>query len=150
MEKIKQGCLVLLLLLLLIVCNCESKWPQNGKLDGQWQLINISDRDTQQTENVKAKKLFYRFQLELLMLTDLSNFEYGTYIGRFIYEKGDSKFTIREMNIRNNNGDSGIPATEEQLKPFGLQGPGTIEILELESQKMVLGTTETVLEFRKF
>lgn len=148
MGKIKYGYLVLLLLL--TICGCESKWPQNGKLDGQWQLMSITDKISQETENVKAKKLFYRFQLELLMLVDLGGSGYGTYIGRFIYEKGDSEFTIREMNVRNNQGDSGIPATEDQLEPFGLQGPGTVEILELESQKMVLGTKEKVLEFRKF
>lgn len=148
MEKIKYGYLVLMLML--TICGCESKWPQNGKLDGQWQLMSITDRNTQVKEEVKDQKLFYRFQLELLMLADLGDSGYGTYIGRFIYEKGDSEFTIWEMNVRNNNGDSGISATAKQLEPFGLQGPGPVEIVKLEKQKMVLGTTETILEFRKF
>lgn len=148
MEKIRYWGIVLLLMI--TVCGCESKWPQNGKMDGQWQLMSITDRNTQEKENVKEKKLFYRFQLELLMVTDLGGSGYGTYIGRFDYEKGDSEFTIKEMNVRNNVGDSGIAATEEQLKPFGLQGPGRVEIVTLKRKEMVLRTEKTEMEFRKF
>ena len=124
MEKIRYWGIVLLLLI--TVCGCESKWPQNGKMDGQWQLMSITDRDTHEKESVKEKKLFYRFQLELLMVTDLGGSGYGTYIGRFDYEKGDSEFTIKEMNMRR------------------------VEIVTLKRKEMVLRTEKTEMEFRKF
>ena len=35
---------LLLMLLLVWLCGCDRKWPMNGALDGQWQLLTVETR----------------------------------------------------------------------------------------------------------
>lgn len=101
--------------------------------------------------NRKEEQLFYRFQLQLLMLTDLGGNGYGTYIGRMTYDQKAQTLETWEMNVRNNSGDSGIPATPEQLEPFGLTcGQTRFRVVETDRKRLVLESEERRLTFRKF
>ena len=62
---------LLLMLLLVWLCGCDRKWPMNGALDGQWQLLTVETRADGVVTDRKDEQLYFRFQLQLMMLTDL-------------------------------------------------------------------------------
>lgn len=137
--------------LLLVFTGCDRKWPMNGPLDGQWQLLTVETKADGQVTNRKEEQLFFRFQLELLMLTDLGGNGYGTYVGRMKYDRKTQTVVIREMNVRKNSGDSGIPATPEQLSPFGLNNGQThFRVVEANRKRLVLESDYARLTLRKF
>lgn len=37
--------LLILPVMLLVLAGCERKWPMNGALDGQWQLLTVENRE---------------------------------------------------------------------------------------------------------
>lgn len=148
MKKILLGILPVLLSVLM---GCDRKWPMNGPLDGQWQLLTVETKADGQVTNRKKEQLFFRFQLELLMLTDLGGNGYGTYVGRITYDRKAQTVTTREMNVRKNEGDSGIPATPEQLAPFGLDsGQTRFRVVEANRKRLVLESDYARLTLRKF
>lgn len=143
--------LLILPVMLLALAGCERKWPMNGALDGQWQLLTVENRENGTIVNRKEEQLFYRFQLQLLMLTDLGGNGYGTYIGRMTYDQKAQTLETWEMNVRNNSGDSGVPATPEQLAPFGMtSGQTQFRVVEADRKRLVLESEERRLTFRKF
>lgn len=147
----KKKLLLILPVMLLVLAGCERKWPMNGALDGQWQLLTVENREDGTVTDRKEEQLFYRFQLQLLMITDLGGNGYGTYIGRMTYDQKAQTVETWEMNVRNNNGDSGRPATAEQLEPFGMTSGKTVfRVVEADRKRLVLETEERRLTFRKF
>lgn len=137
--------------MLLVLAGCERKWPMNGALDGQWQLLTVENREDGTVTDRKEERLFYRFQLQLLMIINLGDNGYGAYIGRMTYDQKAQTVEIWEMNVRNNEGDSGIPATAEQLAPFGMTSGQTVfHVVEADRKRLVLETEERRLTFRKF
>lgn len=148
MKKILLG---ILPVLLSVLPGCDRKWPMNGPLDGQWQLLTVETKADGQVTNRKEEQMFFRFQLELLMLTDLGGNGYGTYVGRMTYDRKAQTVTTREMNVRKNSGDSGIPATLEQLAPFGLDsGQTRFRVVEANRKRLVLESDYARLTLRKF
>lgn len=147
----KKKLLLILPVMLLVLAGCERKWPMNGALDGQWQLLTVENREDGTVTDRKEEQLFYRFQLQLLMITDLGGNGYGTYIGRMTYDQKAQTVETWEMNVRDNNGDSGRPATAEQLEPFGMtSGQTRFRVVEANRKRLVLETEEQRLTFRKF
>lgn len=147
----KKKLLLILPVMLLVLAGCERKWPMNGALDGQWQLLTVENREDGTVTDRKEEQLFYRFQLQLLMITDLGGNGYGTYIGRMTYDQKAQTVETWEMNVRNNEGDSGRPATAEQLEPFGMtSGQTRFRVVEANRKRLVLETEEQRLTFRKF
>lgn len=147
----KKKLLSILPVLLLVLAGCERKWPMNGALDGQWQLLTVENREDGTMTDRKEEQLFYRFQLQLLMITDLGGNGYGTYIGRMTYDQKAQTVETWEMNVRDNQGDSGKPATAEQLEPFGMtSGQTRFRVVEADRKRLVLETEERRLTFRKF
>ena len=115
----------LLMLLLVWLFGCDRKWPMNGALDGQWQLLTVETRADGVVTDRKDERLYFRFQLQLMMLTDLGGNGYGTYVGRMTYDQETQVVQTQEMNVRTNTGDYGISATAKQLAPFRLDNGTT-------------------------
>ena len=113
---------LLLMLLLVWLCGCDRKWPMNGALDGQWQLLTVETRADGVVTDRKDEQLYFRFQLQLMMLTDLGGNGYGTYVGRMTYDQETQVVQTQEMNVRNNTGDSGreIPESPRQRSSWPL------------------------------
>lgn len=142
---------LLLMLLLVWLCGCDRKWPMNGALDGQWQLLTVETRADGVVTDRKDEQLYFRFQLQLMMLTDLGGNGYGTYIGRMTYDQEIQVVQTQEMNVRNNTGDSGIAATAEQLTPFGLDNGATrFEVVKADGDHLILESDYARLTLRKF
>lgn len=156
MEKIgkrRRGKWMELLLMLLLVwlCGCDRKWPMNGALDGQWQLLTVETRADGVVTDRKDEQLYFRFQLQLMMLTDLGGNGYGTYVGRMTYDQEAQIVQTQEMNVRNNTGDSGIAATAEQLASFGLDnGVTRFEVVKADGDHLILESDYARLTLRKF
>lgn len=147
----KKKLLLILPVMLLVLAGCERKWPMNGALDGQWQLLTVENREDGTVTDRKEEQLFYRFQLQLLMVTDLGGNGYGTYIGRMTYDQKAQTVETWEMNVRTNSGDTGKPATAEQLEPFGMtSGQTRFRVVEADRKRLVLESEERWLTFRKF
>ena len=142
---------LLLMLLLVWLCGCDRKWPMNGALDGQWQLLTVETRADGVVTDRKDEQLYFRFQLQLMMLTDLGGNGYGTYVGRMTYDQEAQIVQTQEMNVRNNTGDSGIAATAEQLASFGLDnGVTRFEVVKADGDHLILESDYARLTLRKF
>ena len=142
---------LLLMLLLVWLCGCDRKWPMNGALDGQWQLLTVETRADGVVTDRKDEQLYFRFQLQLMMLTDLGGNGYGTYVGRMTYDQETQVVQTQEMNVRNNTGDSGIAATAEQLASFGLDnGVTRFEVVKADGDHLILESDYARLTLRKF
>lgn len=142
---------LLLMLLLVWLCGCDRKWPMNGALDGQWQLLMVETRADGVVTDRKDEQLYFRFQLQLMMLTDLGGNGYGTYVGRMTYDQETQVVQTQEMNVRNNTGDSGIAATAEQLASFGLDnGVTRFEVVKADGDHLILESDYARLTLRKF
>lgn len=143
---------------LLALAACD-KMPENGPLDGQWQLMEIATRQSSADdayslrEPQKDKRIYWCFQLRLLCLRsatgNLNGLSYET-MGRFRFT-GDS-LAVTELYVHFRSRDSLVtdPRTT-MFEPFGIAGcADTFRIERLDGRQMVLRSTSRRLTFRKF
>lgn len=137
-----------LLSLLVILFSCD-KLPINGLLDGMWQLKKIEYTNG---ETIFPEFTYYSIQLDLIKLSQVHNSgtpdrSINTFLGRFQYTH-DSLYIydIRTWVYR----EEEIPATVEQLQPFGISNNAHFAIEKLDGKNMLLRSDEALLTFRKF
>ena len=136
---------LLLMLLLVWLCGCDRKWPMNGALDGQWQLLRYETTDGEVRD---CRRLYYSIQLQVVELADKGGEGYGTYIGRFAYDEGRAEVVIRELRPR---GDEGRLATTDELQPFGLFATDNVlHVVAVDDDHLTLRSDVATLYFRKF
>lgn len=153
---LKQSFSALLLLLVvhLLFAQCD-KLPRNGALDGQWQVTAIDGKE------VKAKRLYWRFQLDLVQFVSLTHSLQGANPDKEVHSnKVMSRFEHQGQQLRfhsayligRTKGD--ILVTPEMGLDFSLFGfssfPITFDIESLNSDRMVLVHDGRRIEFRKF
>lgn len=119
------------------IFSCAKK-PVNGKLDGRWQLMAIENHET--GISLKPEYTYFDFQLQLMQLVKTlgDDIRGESFWGRFVHT-GDS------LHIRM------IGTTWNRMEPFGLND--TIQrfsVEELTTKKMILNSTYSRLDFRKF
>ena len=150
--------LFLLTMALLAPAACD-KLPENGPLDGQWQLMEIATRQTpgddaySQREAQKDKRVYWCFQLRLLCLRSAT----GNLNGRSYESMGRFRFTgdslaVTELYVHFRSRDSLVtdPCTT-MFEPFGIAGcADTFRIERLDGRQMVLRSNSRRLTFRKF
>ncbi len=141
------------LVLSILATSCD-KVPKNGDLDGMWQLM-ILEKAGEQPENVKTKKIYYSFQLDLVQLNDVAHSGRNAYYAYF-KNSGDSLF-IRKICFPSTNesaADNNIEFTDEDLPKLAPWGIYTLnprfKIWKLDSDDMILQSKEAKLIFRKF
>lgn len=125
----------------LLFSACDSKWDQNGYLDGMWQLTEWRDA----TDNVvatKADSVYYSVQLNLLKFQRAS--------GRIYYSNFDhSGQTLTIGRTVAWPADTVCPLPE--LKPYGVPADGIFRVEVLNDGHMVLSSTsQGTLSFRKY
>ena len=140
--------------------SCE-KFPDNGDLDGQWQLIETSFKETPSdpeyaiTKSKKDDHIYWAFHQRLLMIrssdTPLNGYTHDT-SARFIHK--DNKMDITETYIhwRGIGKDSLLtdPNTRT-LSDIGIDGNAEkFDVEKLNSKSMILTTPVKRLVFRKF
>jgi len=120
-----------LLIILLGTCGCR-KWPENGKLDGMWQIMSIDYSDGSSTGR---KKYYYNFQRSLCELEGIYSC-----VGNMIYDENSHTIHIS------------FPETElSRLLPYGISvNPVAFNITELTNTTLVLSNEYSTITFRKF
>ncbi len=147
------------LLLILSAVGACNKVPENGPLDGQWQLMEIATRETpddaafSHSEAQKDKGIYWSFQLRLLSIrthTGPLNGHTSETVGRFRYLA--DRLAVTELYIHFRSRDSLVtdPATTA-FEPLGITGcADTFQIERLDGEQMVLRSQDRRLTFRKF
>lgn len=137
----KKLTILFILTTIFSLSSCD-KLPENGKLDGMWQLVQI---DTEEGSNhaVKEQRLYYSVQLKLITLRGMSGSKY--ILGRFKHEGN----TLSLYDFR--TGGDEKPCSLEDLKPYGIySAEPTFEVEKLTGSEMILKSEEATLYFRKF
>lgn len=141
-----------------LLAACE-KYPANGDLDGQWQLMEISTKDTPTDidySHIASKKedgIYWNFQLNLLMIRtmakDLNGYTPFT-AARFIHQGKKLDITSTYIHFRECDSLLTDPSTTA-LEPIGISGNAEkFEVQQLNNKRMVLTTPLKRLTFRKF
>lgn len=151
--------IILTLLLILTHTSCENKWPDNGDLDGMWQLMTI-ERNGEIT-NSKNDKVYWSVRSNLLQLSQVNGSRMYAH-----FECHDGMFIVKDLcylspNAQPGDNDNWIPSEESHiLKPWGIcpvtdtnhpeRLTQTFRVGMIRSDKMILHADEYILTFRKF
>ncbi|MGM9713972.1 MAG: lipocalin-like domain-containing protein [Prevotella sp.] len=148
----------LFLIFLLSVVGCD-KVPDNGRLDGMWQLMAV-ERDGVVTDT-KAQKRYWSIRYNLLQLNGVGVQDHYAHFER----EGDMlrlfDFCYFSNNATEADDNEWIPYEErEVLLQWGLEPvrddsrPGritqTFRINVLDASSMVLSSADYTLRFRRF
>ena len=138
-------------LLCALCASCENKWPRNGDLDGQWQLLSIEHDGT--TIDVKPYGRYLSFQLDLFQLS--TNNDRQRYYGYFDHTGG--QITFRQFSDMAENDlatQDNLPLTEadlDRLHPWGhYRLNETFRVERLNAQEMQLRSDSARITYRKF
>lgn len=136
---------ILLAILSFSVASCD-KLPENGDLDGNWQLLTIEQHATGEVTSVKEQKIFWAVQLKLMSYRGAAN----SYLSRFIHE-ADSLFLYNFYRHTRYEDYLLTDSSTTELAKLGIQGiSGRYAIETLNKKSMVLNSINSRLVFRKF
>lgn len=128
------------------------KMPENGDLDGQWQMTNIKHLDHDAPSDTLKGKVYWNFQLKLLSIytpDDLHNQGSNYTFCRF-QVKGDS-LHITKSYVHSMNTDLEMEDGVTYLDVVGLHNNReSYAIQTLTDSRMVLRSDYHELEFRKW
>ncbi len=138
---------------ILTFCVACDKLPENGKLDGNWQVLEVQyARDGQYDSivSVKEDKIFWAVQLKLIEIKGVYNGVCGNTLCRFVY--ADNHLTITEMYYEIRGADSLITDTNfDKLVKTGIMGSrAQFQIEALDGNRMQLKSDFARIIFRKF
>lgn len=138
---------------LLCLCTACDKMPQNGALDGQWQLLQVTSLSDQSAQDVKADMVYLRFSLDLMEIytprTTLNGKTNST-MAHFRYEGNTLAITDLYIHYRDKDTPLTMPLPEA-LQRIGLREvPQTFTITALTSDRLILQDSKVSLTFRKF
>lgn len=130
---------------------CE-KMPENGDLDGQWQMTSIKHLSHEAPTPALIGKVYWSFQLKLLSIytpNDLHNLGTNYTFCRF-QVKGDS-LHITKSYVHSMNTDIELDETATYLDRVGLHNNReSYAIKTLTDSRLVLHSDYHELEFRKW
>lgn len=146
---------------LYMLCSCENKWPDNGKLDGMWQLMEIVRDDT--VSNVKDSKLYWSIRSNLVQLSCIDGDRKYAH-----FRRTGSTLTLYDLCYYSDNATAEdnnewiMPEDARLLARWGIEptaatdesmaGPlmQVFTFEKLTSSKMILCAEHYRLVFRKF
>lgn len=124
--------ILLLLVIINYISGCDSKWPENGKLDGMWQLMEIVWEEASEPH---PERMYYSVQLKLINMRQIGG---DDVLGYFRYT-GDSLHVCMRQTSKEIVRNFGLSDT---IQSFGIE--------KLTKSRMVLTTFDRRLSFRKF
>lgn len=126
------------------ICSCD-KLDENGKLDGNWQLLEWKVKATNEVVATNtSSKIFYTIKLDLIKMQNMESDKLPYYHSTFHYTK-DSLFIDR---VYQRPLDNEVPC--DSLVTFGGTPSGKYAIETLTNSKMVLSNELNTLSFRKY
>lgn len=139
-------------ILLLLICSvlpfmssCDKMDCNNG-LDGQWQMIEWKS-STGEFIGGKEMKLFYSFQLQMMMFQNLS--VSSSYVLSSFENQHSSIRIYDPIKYKGNGHDEILPMSI--LSQYGVPSNGIMKIEKLSSDTLVLSSSEFgQLIFRKY
>lgn len=149
-----------LLLSLLFVSACD-KLPENGDLDGMWQLTELSEAAADgsgygEPRNMKSERIYWCVQLRLLSILrrdgtqNPTNGKTEETLCRFVHAGGS--FRITEMYYHYRSSDELI--TDEAFEGLAFTGvhgnKAEFRVEKLNGKEMILCSDQSRLVFRKF
>lgn len=147
---------LILLSALLAACG---KNPENGALDGQWQLMEMSlkahpgDSEYATTEYKKDQRIYWRIQLEMLMIysaNGMANGHTNLTAGRLAHSGKQLKVTDTYIHFHDRDSLITDPNTDA-LVALGIHGNAEdFNIEQADGKRMVLTNENKRLVFRKF
>lgn len=133
-----------------LLTSCD-KWPENGDLDGQWQLTELTPEGGA-TQNVRSKGIYWNVQLNLLVIhTTHETLNGKTFDTSVLFEHKGSMLRLTALYIHEFTNDELVtdPNTTafEWTGVYGNQAEFHIE--RLDADRMVLVSDRVKLKFRK-
>lgn len=131
MRRLVYLAVITLFTIILATTSCR-KWPENGKLDGMWQIMSVEYSDGTTTSRMKY---YYNFQRSICQLTGSS-----TCTGNMTYAKKEARLQID------------FPESAlSQLRPYGIaENPVIFKIIKLTNSSLILSNEYSTITFRKF
>lgn len=153
MKKTRNAASALAALWLCVWLSACDKLPENGDLDGYWQVTEVQfcrDGVYDSIVPMKEEKIFWAVQLKLISITGISNGESSETLCRFSHEGG--QLWITSMYIHKRSEDILIDDnTFSALRPTGIDGnQAQFQIEALDGGKMQLKSDFARIIFRKF
>lgn len=146
--------------IIMSMVSCENKWPDNGDLDGMWQLMSIEQNGIVTSQ--KDTKCYWSIRSDLVQYTT-----YGNLKKRYShFERKDGKLILTDFchesrNATSADNDEWITYDERDiLNKWGIYAETdpnhterltqTFTIDHLDNDCLILSTSTYKLEFRKF
>lgn len=146
MKRILLMYFALLTIFGLVSCGDLLETSNNGKLDGNWQLVTIDTLETGGQLDMVEDRKFYAVQGTIFQAYDVD--ESIQYIFRFTYV--DNHLSLSDARI--NERTQGDPTVTDLalLQPFGINKVEESFTVELSGSRMILTSNQLRLTFRKF
>lgn len=131
----------------LIASACDKfHTSDNGKLDGNWQLIQVDTLQSGQSADVRQKLIFWAVQADLLQMRAQDHFSVF-----FRFKHNGNTLTLTDPVADARELSDSIIANPSTIAHFGLSGlTETFHILQLTSSKMTLQSDLLRFHFRKY
>ena len=153
---------ILILLAMSLSTGCD-KMPDNGQLDGMWQLMSIETADGHILD-VKEQQHYWSFRLRLVQFTASRAIDTDKFYAHFSREGGNIvlKDFCQEARYEKDTDDNVWVSSEEAelLHPWGVYGQtdeddsqkikATYRVEALSDTRLVLKSDQARLTLRKF
>lgn len=151
MEKIskKIAAWSLLAIMICMTWGCDKKWPINGNLDGNWQLMSVETK----ADEVKTDchRMYIGIQLHMIELKDLGNNGYKSFFGEFSYNEDENIVTIKNLKGKISTSDNGQQANIKDLNPYGINAQETVfKVIKADGKNLILESDYARLTMRSF
>ncbi len=130
-------------LLAALFCSCD-KMDKNGKLEGNWQLLEWTDLATETVKYEESRKIYFTVKLELIQFRHLPPTDVPLCLSRF-HREGN---LLRIGTTHKRPTDEEVPLTE--LAPYGVSSDGLFVIERLDSDRLILRNSDNRLVFRRY
>lgn len=132
---------------LILLASCDLETSGNGKLDGQWHLMQIETLANGDTQDLSQQYFYWQFQGKLLQLRNIETNE--IYLLRF-ERNGTILRTYDPYRFNRDEGDEPLDYVEP-LQPFGInQIDETFEIEHLGNKYITLKSPTVRLSLKRF
>lgn len=134
----------------LAMASCDFKEPVNSDIEGFWKLERFETRADGRMH--ECTRLYYSITRYVVEVSEKQGHNgYGTYIGRFGYEDGETKVVMKDFKQRAATSDNGVDATVEDLLPFGINSTETtFDVVVADGDNLVLRSDYATLQLTRF